>query len=120
MATVVALDTFVGILENDELGEDRVEQHSEHPGAPSVFPGGKFYPAGYINAWGRDVGGKPQGAGSLVVNVKKPGRKVDIRQGQRYDANHPAVKKWPDKFGEVGLHPEVESATRAPGEKRGT
>lgn len=102
MATVVALTSFVGVLEKDVLGPDRIEKHSEFPGQPSVFPGGQGF-----------------NPGSLEKRVIKPGKKVDIRQGQKYDSNHPAVKKWPEMFGEVQLHPEVEAATAAPGEKRG-
>lgn len=112
MATVVALQSFVGVLENDVLGEDRIEKHSEFT-IPSVFKGGKYYPAGH------PLEGKLQGAGSLLVDVKKPGRKVDVVKGQRFEDSHPAVKKWPEMFGLTQLHPEVEAATAAPGEKRG-
>ncbi len=112
MATVVALQSFVGVLETDVLGEDRIEKHSEFAN-PSVFPGGKYFPDDHRLA------GKPQGAGSLLVNVKKPGRKVDVVKGQRFEDNHPAVKKWPEMFGLAQSHPEVEAATAAPGEKRG-
>lgn len=102
MATVVAITSFVGILENDELGPDRIEKHSEFP-APSVFPGGLGFPVG-----------------SLQRNIKKPGRKIDVIKGQKYEDSHPAVRKWPAMFGKAGDIPiEVEAATAAPGEKRG-
>lgn len=102
MATVVALTSFVGVLEHDVLGPDRIEKHSEFPGQPSVFPGG--------------LGFNP---GSLERKIVKAGKKIEVRAGQKFDDNHPAVKKWPEMFGQVGLHPEVEAATAAPGEKRG-
>lgn len=102
MAYVVAVQSFVGVLEKDELDEDRIEHHSEFPGQPSVFPGGKGY-----------------GAGSLQRRYKKHGRKIDVIRGQRFEENHPIVKKWPAMFGQVELHPLIEQATAAPGEKRG-
>lgn len=102
MATVTALQSFVGILENDVLGPDRIEKHSEYPNQPSVFPGGQGFPVG-----------------SLERNIIKEGRKIDVIKGQNFDSNHPAVKKWPSMFGAVEtLHP-VEQATAAPGEERG-
>jgi hypothetical protein len=102
MATVVAVTSFVGVLENDVLGPDRIEKHSEFPNQPSVFPGG--------------LGFNP---GSLERKVIKAGKSIQIFKGQKFDDNHPAVKKWPAMFGLVELHPEVEAATAAPGEKRG-
>jgi hypothetical protein len=84
VATVTALQSFVGVLEHDKVGPPRVEQHSQFPNAPSVFPG----------------------------EVIKEGRKIDVIRGQNFDSNHPAVKKWPEMFGEVELvHPtEVAAA----------
>lgn len=102
MGTVVALTSFVGVLELDVLGEPRIEKHSEHPNQPSVFPGGKGF-----------------GAGSLERNIVKAGKSIQVSKGQKFEDNHPAVKKWPDLFGLSALHPEVEAATAAPGEKRG-
>lgn len=42
-------------------------------------------------------------------------------QGDRFDASHPAVKKWPQLFRPEIARDElrVEQATAAPGEKRG-
>ncbi len=103
MATVIALESFVGVLENDVLGPDRIEQHSEFPNQPSVFPGGKGF-----------------NPGSLERNIVKPGRKIDVIKGQMFEDSHPAVKKWPAMFGKpetVGVLP-VEQATAAPGERR--
>jgi hypothetical protein len=102
MATVIALESFVGVLEQDVLGEDRIEHHSEFPNQPSVFPGGKGF-----------------GAGSLQRNYVKHGKKIDVVKGQRFEDSHPAVKKWPQMFGLVGSDRAVEQATAAPGEKRG-
>ena len=43
-----------------------------------------------------------------------------------FEADHPAVKKWPDKFGPLQFpypvhrsEPRIEQATATPGEKRG-
>ena len=42
-----------------------------------------------------------------------------FRQGELIRSNDPAVKKWPDKFGEARfLHDKIEQATAAPGERR--
>lgn len=113
MSTVTALQSFTARLSKDVLGEDRIEQHSEHPKAPSVFPGGKFYPAGYVDEYGRNLGGKLQPAGSLVKNVIKEGRKIDVVKGQNFDSNHDVVKGFPHLFGEVELvHPPIEQAVR--------
>lgn len=91
MATVTALQSFVGVLEKDVLGEDRIEHHSEYPNQPSVFRGGKGFRVG-----------------SLERKVVREGAKVDIIRGQNYSDNHPAVKKWPQMFGEAGpLHAET-------------
>lgn len=91
MATVIALESFVGVLEKDVRGEPRIEKHSEFPNQPSVFPG----------------------------KVIKAGKKIDVVRGQRYEDSHPAVKKWPQMFGLVHQSPIIEQATAAPGEKRG-
>lgn len=101
MATVVAVQSFVGVLENDVLGPDRIEKHSQFT-EPSVFPGGKGF-----------------GAGSLERVIVKHGRKIEVVKGQRFENNHPAVKKWPEMFsGAPDFEPPVETATAAPGEKR--
>lgn len=50
-----------------------------------------------------------------------------FRQGELIDADHPAVRKYPEAFGPVTIHhpvkrepePVIEQATSAPGEKRG-
>lgn len=81
MATVTALQSFVGRLEKDEYGPDRVEHHSQFPGAPSVFKG----------------------------PLKKAGRSVSVVKGQNYDSNHPAVKAFPSMFGQVEMaHAPIE------------
>lgn len=101
MATVVALQSFVGILEHDVFGPDRIEAHSQFPNQPSVFVGGLGFPTG-----------------SLERKVVKAGKKIDIIRGQQFESNHPAVLRWPEMFGQVeNVHP-VEQATAAPGEKR--
>ena len=102
MATVIALQSFTGVLEKDVLGPDRIENHSEYPGQPSVFKGGGGFPPG-----------------SLERNVVKQGKKIDVVRGQAFENNHPAVKKWPEMFGAPELVHPVEQATAAPGEKRG-
>lgn len=81
MANVTALQSFTGVLRKDVLGPDRIERHSEFK-EPSVFPGGLGFPAG-----------------SLERNIKTPGEKVTVVKGQKYDSNHPIVKKWPGMFG---------------------
>lgn len=103
MATVIALQSFVGVLEKDVLGPDRIEKHSEFV-EPSVFKGGKGF--------------RP---GSLEVNVVKAGRTIQVVKGQRFENNHPVVKKWPEMFGIPGDQEvtPIEQATAAPGEKRG-
>lgn len=55
---------------------------------------------------------------SFIGNVD--GADVAFRAGDTIDANHKAVKKWPQFFGEpkATVH-QVEQATAAPGEKRG-
>jgi hypothetical protein len=57
------------------------------------------------------------------------GSTLYVQEGRtRIWSTHPAAKKWPDAFREVGptdtynesrLEPSVEQATAAPGEKRG-
>lgn len=112
MASVAALQSFTGVFEKDVLGPDRIEQHSEYPNAPSVFPGGKVYPDRFIDQWGRDLSGKTQPTGSLIKNVVKHGKTIGIQKGQLFESNHPAVKKWPSMFGAVEeLHPQ-ERATK--------
>jgi hypothetical protein len=92
VSTVIALQSFVGVLENDVIGPSRVEKHSQL--GESIIPG----------------------------PVVKEGRKVDVIKGQLFDSSHPAVKKWPELFGqpETMAHPVVvvEQATAAPGERR--
>jgi hypothetical protein len=52
------------------------------------------------------------------------GRAMDIRKGDLFEADHPAVAKWPALFGPVTLRfpverkSKVEQATAGPGEKR--
>ncbi len=54
---------------------------------------------------------------SFIGRVDKDER--IFREGEPIRANDPAVKKWPDKFGQPRfLHDNVEQATAAPGEKR--
>lgn len=92
MATVTALQSFVGRLEKDVRDKPRIEHHSEFPGQPSVIPG----------------------------KVIKEGRSIVVVKGQNFDSNHPVVKAFPSMFGQVDLvHPPIEQATAAPGEKRG-
>lgn len=52
---------------------------------------------------------------SFVGNVG--GADIQFRKGDPIKADHPAVKKWPQFFGEPELR--YEQATAAPGEKRG-
>jgi hypothetical protein len=83
MATVTALQSFVGILKNDKLGPPRIEKHSQFP-EPSVFPG----------------------------KVIEEGEKIQVQKGDNFDSNHPAVKKWPSMFGQVELvHPTQQATT---------
>lgn len=49
------------------------------------------------------------------------GEFLDVRKGDLFEADHPAVVKWPDLFEPVRFRfPSrgVEQATAAPGEKR--
>ncbi len=96
MATVTALQSFVGVLKNDKLAPDRVEKHSDYPGAPSVFPGGDGMPIG-----------------SVEKRIVEPGKDIKVVRGQLFDSNHPAVKKWPELFGEVESVHATEPATKA-------
>jgi hypothetical protein len=61
-------------------------------------------------------------AESLVALQSFIGRvgKVEMvfRNGEVIAADHPAVKKWPQFFGHIVQHHEIEAATAAPGEKR--
>ncbi len=84
MATVTALESFVGRLEKDVYGPDRIEKHSQYPNAPSVF------------------------RGPLI----KEGRKIQIIKGQLFESNHPAVKAFPTMFGEVETVHPTELATK--------
>jgi len=51
------------------------------------------------------------------------GDRIDIHVGDRIDADHPAVRQWPEHFGPLTVQHRtpatVEQATAAPGEKRG-
>lgn len=53
------------------------------------------------------------------------GARIDFHRGDLIDADHPAVSKWPDKFGPITVqhrspkNERIEQATAAPGEKRG-
>ena len=44
---------------------------------------------------------------------------VVILAGETFAPDHPAVKKWPRQFGRADTSPVIETATAAPGEKRG-
>lgn len=48
---------------------------------------------------------------------------IDIREGDLFGSDDPAVAKWPQHFGPVTLRSSggrrIEQATAAPGEKRG-
>jgi hypothetical protein len=51
------------------------------------------------------------------------GERISIGIGDLFDSNHPAVRKWPDFFIPAVIRTgpkEVEQATAAPGEKRGS
>ena len=53
------------------------------------------------------------------------GQVLNFRKGLVIQSEHPAVRKWPDKFGPMKYPyplrdaPRIEQATAAPGEKRG-
>lgn len=51
------------------------------------------------------------------------GTLIDVRKGDIFRSDDPAVAKWPQLFGPVALRstgsPRIEQATAAPGEKRG-
>lgn len=60
---------------------------------------------------------------SFIGAIK--GETLEVRAGDLFEADHPAVAEWPDMFGPVPLRfpvkrstPRTEQATRAPGEKR--
>jgi hypothetical protein len=85
VATVTAIQSFVGRLEKDVTGPPIDDKTG------NTFPG----------------------------KVLKEGRSVQVVKGQNFDSNHPVVKAFPEMFGEVErVHPPVEQATAAPGEKR--
>jgi len=44
------------------------------------------------------------------------GARLDIRQGDLIDADHPAVRKWPEYFGPISVQHHAPVATS---EKRG-
>lgn len=50
------------------------------------------------------------------------GEKLDIRKGDLFEADHPAVQRWPGMFEPVRfrfpVQGRVEQATAAPGERR--
>lgn len=88
MATVTALQSFVGRLSKDVVEPAHTKK----------------------NAAGKDV--------LVPEVVTKQGESVRVHQGQLFDSAHPAVKAFPSMFGAVEtLHP-VEQATAAPGEQR--
>jgi len=89
VATVTALQSFVGRLEKDELDKPRIETHSQFA-EPSVIPG----------------------------KVIKEGRSVSVVKGQMFSDNHPAVKAFPSMFGEVALsHGPIEPPPPVKGKK---
>jgi hypothetical protein len=52
------------------------------------------------------------------------GETLRVVKGDLFEANHPAVRKWPHLFVPIHIRyptasPKVEQATAAPGEKRG-
>lgn len=51
---------------------------------------------------------------------KVDGQERVFREGDLVRKSDPAVKKWPDLFGQPRFHnePRIEQATAAPGEKR--
>lgn len=58
---------------------------------------------------------------SVPVAVRDPeveGRWASIDPSIVYDSNHPLVREYPWAFNDVVADDYVESATRAPGEKR--
>jgi hypothetical protein len=59
--------------------------------------------------------------GAFIADVE--GETLDVRGGDLFEANHPAVKKYPKLFGPITFRfptkGRVEQATAAPGEKRG-
>lgn len=50
------------------------------------------------------------------------GEELDVRKGDIFEADHPAVSRWPENFAPVQFRfpvkRKVEQATAAPGEKR--
>lgn len=56
---------------------------------------------------------------SGVIEVE--GERVVVTKGQtRVRAGHQILADYPDLFEPIGVHFDVERATRAPGERRGT
>jgi hypothetical protein len=96
MATVTALQSFVGRLSKDEVD-------------PKVRYDGRG-PRKVVTSLGED---------NFPGLVTKQGESIQVVKGQNFDSNHRVVKAFPTMFGLVEtLHP-VEQATAAPGEKRG-
>lgn len=60
-------------------------------------------------------------ADSFVLELN--GREIAFKKGDLIEAEHPAVKKYPDLFEPIRLlypiEDRIEQATAAPGEKRG-
>ena len=105
MATVVATSSFKGWLKRDELGP-----------APKNVKGQKIEGEAFGVAPGLPA--KNQ-YGDIIQDVKL-GETFQAQQGQLFEDSHPAVKKWPEKFGSAFYphEPRIERATAAPGETR--
>lgn len=96
MATVTALQSFVGRLSKDKVH-------------PELRPDGKN-PRRVKTSLGEDY---------FPGLILEQGESIQVVKGQNFDSNHRVVKAFPTMFGLVEtLHP-VEQATAAPGEKRG-
>jgi hypothetical protein len=100
VATVAALSSFAGWLKRDELGP-----------LPKVLnkTTGKEQAVG---EWSGHAEGLPA-PGQEV----KAGEQIKVFQGQLFDSNHPAVKKWPAMFGAPELLGRS-TVEQAAGEKR--
>ena len=97
MATVAAISSFAGWLKRDELGPRPKDAKGKTVGEDHGIADG-------LPAPGQTV---------------KDGEKFHAFQGQLFDDNHPAVKRWPTMFGKPDtVVRTVEQATAAPGEKR--
>jgi hypothetical protein len=97
MATVTALQSFVGRLSKDKVDPKFRDADGKHPRKVTTSLGDDHFP-GY---------------------VIESGEAIQVIKGQNFDSNHRVVKAFPTMFGLVEtLHP-VEQATAAPGEKRG-